>query len=344
MSSASAERRRWVAALGTAAAFCAAAVLAAGCGGYDSPAREAPAAASFPAVEGRSLLDLYGQTERSGLVVLPVGLVYEKGTRYGFAVYTVAKKQVTEADIAIYFSHGEDGPALGPYPARVESLQTRPQFQSQSTGEDPESSKALYVVDRPPFDRDGEWRALAVVDEGDGSFRSVFTPSIVVGHFPRASQGFPRSPANPPAVGERAPRVHTPTEDDVADITEIDTRIPPDQMHEDDLADVLGRKPVIIVFATPAFCQSRACGPVVDVAEEARARYGEGVSFIHMEIYNGNDPTAGVRPQVKAFRLPSEPWLFAIDADGVIRTRIEGAWSVADVEAAAAGLLKEKGA
>ena len=148
MSSASAERRRWVAALGTAAAFCAAAVLAAGCGGSDSPAREAPAAASFPAVEGRSLLDLYGQTERSGLVVLPVGLVYEKGTRYGFAVYTVAKKQVTEADIAIYFSHGEDGPALGPYPARVESLQTRPQFQSQSTGEDPESSQALYVVDR----------------------------------------------------------------------------------------------------------------------------------------------------------------------------------------------------
>ena len=33
---------------------------------------------------------------------------------------------------------------------------------------------------------------------------------------------------------------------------------------QDDFADVLGTKPVVIVFATPALCQSRVCGPVVD--------------------------------------------------------------------------------
>ena len=291
------------------AALLACALLAAGCGGGDSAERAAPSASIFPAAKGQTTLDLYRESAHSGAVVLPVGLVYEKGSRYGFAVYTVAKKQVTEADVALYFSHGADGPALGPYPARVESLQTRPQFQSQSTGEDPESSKALYVVDHPPFDRDGEWRVLAMIRSADGSLTSVFAPSSVVGHFPRPSPGFPRSPANPPAVGERPPRIHTPTADDVGDVTEIDTRIPPDQMHEDDFADVLGRKPVILVFATPAFCQSRACGPVVDVTEEARARFGDEVSFIHMEIYENNDPSAGVRPQVKAFRLPSEPWL-----------------------------------
>ena len=97
---------------------------------------------------------------------------------------------------------------------------------------------------------------------------------------------------------------------------------------------------MIVVFATPAFCVSRACGPVVDITAEVHQKYGDRISFIHMEIYRENDPKAGVRPRVKAFRLPSEPWLFAIDADGVIRTRIEGAWSVDDVEAAARGLLR----
>jgi hypothetical protein len=35
-----------------------------------------------------------------------------------------------------------------------------------------------------------------------------------------------------------------------------------------------------------------------------------------------------VRPQVRAFHLPSEPWLFAIDRRGVIRAEIEGAFGV----------------
>lgn len=319
-------------------AFAAAALLA-GCGESERVERDAPSAHSFPAAGHRSLVDLYQATPRSGLVVLPVGLVYQQGDRYGFAVYTAGKDQVTDADVALYFSAGE-GPARGPYPARVESLQTSPQFVSQSTGQDPEASTAIYIVDRPNFDRDGEWRALAMIRDEDGSVSSAFAPSIVVGHSSHRRPGFPRSPAPPIGVGEKAPAVHTPTVDDVVDVGEIDTRQPPDQMHDDDLADVLGHKPVILVFATPAFCISRACGPVVDITEEAHQKFGDRISFIHMEIYRDNDPNAGVRPQVDAFRLPSEPWLFAIDADGVVRTRIEGAWSVDDVETAARDLLR----
>ena len=69
----------------------------------------------------------------------------------------------------------------------------------------------------------------------------------------------------------------------------------------------------MLLFATPQFCQSRVCGPVVDVAEQVKQLYGDKAAFIHMEIYNDNDPSKGVRPQVRAFHLPSEPWLFAID-------------------------------
>ena len=82
------------------------------------------------------------------------------------------------------------------------------------------------------------------------------------------------------------------------------------------------------MFATPQFCQSRVCGPVVDVAEQAKQEYGDEAAFIHMEIYNDNDPSKGVRPQVRAFNLPSEPWLFAINREGVVSSAIEGAFGL----------------
>ena len=53
-----------------------------------------------------------------------------------------------------------------------------------------------------------------------------------------------------------------------------------------------------------------------------------------MEIYNDNDPSKGVRPQVRAFDLPSEPWLFAIDRRGTISSVVEGAFGVEAMTAA----------
>ena len=87
---------------------------------------------------------------------------------------------------------------------------------------------------------------------------------------------------------------------------------------------MLGKEPIVLLFATPQFCQSRVCGPVVDVAEQVKQLYGDKAAFIHMEIYNDNDPSKGVRPQVRAFHLPSEPWLFAIDRRWTDRGRDRG--------------------
>jgi hypothetical protein len=103
-------------------------------------------------------------------------------------------------------------------------------------------------------------------------------------------------------------------------------------MHDEDLADVLGRKPVVLLFATPALCQTRICGPVVDVAEQVKQEHGDDVAFIHQEIYVDNSIDKGSRPPVKAFGLPSEPWLYVIDRKGEVSTAIEGAFSVAELE------------
>jgi hypothetical protein len=133
-------------------------------------------------------------------------------------------------------------------------------------------------------------------------------------------------------VGEKAPVIHTPTAADVGgDLAKIDTRVPPDQMHAVDFAEVVGEQPIVLVFATPALCQSRVCGPVVDVAQQVADEFEGKADFIHMEVYADNDPSKGLRPQLKAYGLPTEPWTFLIGRDGLIKDRIEGAYGVSEL-------------
>jgi len=76
---------------------------------------------------------------------------------------------------------------------------------------------------------------------------------------------------------------------------------------------------------------------VVDVTEQVKAEFGEVAEFIHMEIYEDNefDPkNPKLRPQVEAYGLPTEPWLFVIDENGKVASRVEGAFSVAELETA----------
>jgi hypothetical protein len=300
--------------------------FAAGCGdedgSSDSSSQSAPPASEFPTAGG-SLEDVLAEgASTNEIVVSPAGAVYTPGdNRFGFGVFTVAREQITDAEVAIYAAPGPDGKPRGPFPARIETLETDPAFRSRTTAEDPDAALALYVT-KLPLDRPGEWRLAALVRDGD-RFLASRLHSIEVAEHPEI-----------PAVGEAAPHVHTPTVDDVGDLSEIDTRVPHDAMHEEDLADVLGERPVVLVFATPALCQSRVCGPVVDVAEQVRVETDEDVAFIHMEVYEDNNASKGLRPQLRAFGLPTEPWLFAMDSTGKVATRIEGGFGVEDVRQA----------
>jgi hypothetical protein len=73
---------------------------------------------------------------------------------------------------------------------------------------------------------------------------------------------------------------------------------------------------------------------VVDVAEQVKRDRPDDAAFIHQEIYNQNDPNKGLRPQLAAFNLRTEPWLFVVNSDGTISTRIEGAFSVNELNEA----------
>jgi hypothetical protein len=201
---------------------------------------------------------------------------------------------------------------------------TKPAFRSQTTATDPDAATTVYTTDIG-FPADGQWQILAMIRADDGSYSVSAVPNCCdVGKKTKI-----------PAVGDKAPVIHTPTAADVGgDLTKIDTRTPPDTMHDVDLADVLGKEPVVLLFATPALCTSRVCGPVVDIAEEVKNERPDDAAYIHMEIYNDNDPNKGARPQVLDYGLMSEPWLFVIGSDGKISTRIEGAFSEDELNAA----------
>ena len=136
------------------------------------------------------------------------------------------------------------------------------------------------------------------------------------------------------AVGDKAPASRNPT---IATkpATRITTARPPDVgLLRYSVADSLqARKPFVVAFATPALCQSRTCGPTVDVVDAVRKRFeSKGVRFIHIEIYEDNLPGNGVNRWVKEWKLATEPWVFVVDRDGVVRDRFEGAISVAELE------------
>jgi hypothetical protein len=304
------------------------AAAAAGCGGDDSTSDDdasPPEASAFPDPEGRSIDKLTASYPADdNLVIAPSETAYTVGkNRFGFGVFTVDHSQVGDAEVALYAAPPSGGPAEGPFAAQVESLETDAAFTAQTTSSDPDAAKDVYVTDLN-LDQPGEWRLIALVRADDGSFSSATLAGPVVA----------RRTDPIPAVGDKAPVIQTPTVDQVGNVEQIDTRIPPDTMHDVDFADVVGKQPVVLLFATPALCQSRVCGPVVDVEEQVKNERPDDAAYIHMEIWNGNNPQQGARPQVRAYHLRTEPWLFVIDGQGKVSTRIEGAFSAAELNAA----------
>ena len=307
------------------------ACLLAGCGGDDSSGEDAPPAAraqDFPKAGAKPLAELASDLG-SGPILAPSSQEFRTGkSRFGFALFSPDRAQITDASVAIYVAPIGGGPARGPYLARYESLDVKPQFQSRQTAADPDAAKSIYTAEIP-FKEPGRYELLGIAKRG-GKLVAA-TPAV-----PGVRVTDPaRDPI--PAVGETPPRIHTPTEADAAgNLASIDTRLPPSSMHDADFADVLGKKPVVLVFATPQLCQSRVCGPVVDIAEQVKADTGDDVEFIHMEVFRDNRIDRGIRPQMAAFRLRSEPWVFTFDRSGKVAARIEGAFSERELEQAIA--------
>jgi hypothetical protein len=310
-----------------------AALLVMGCGGSDQRTPRAPQAASsqqlrdelkgatesragdFPATRGRTLRQVAAALDLTGPQVGLAGTVYTVGdNRLAFGVID-GKTGFVYGKTAVYVAHSPGGRARGPFPAPADLLVTDPAFRSKTAATEKDPFAAVYET-QVALRRAGRASILVVTKVGG---KLVGAPAQIDVTAPGRDRIL-RSGQQPPAI-------HTDTVQSAGgNISSIDTRLPPDDMHDVDFADVIGKKPVALLFATPALCASRVCGPVVDIAAQLKDTYGDRVQFIHQEVYVDNKADRGLRAPLRRFRLQTEPWLFVFDRTGRLTARLEGSF------------------
>lgn len=147
-----------------------------------------------------------------------------------------------------------------------------------------------------------------------------------------------------PQPGDVLPAIATGTFDDALGTDPLCTRFEPCPFHDIDLVDALdaGDKPVVLSIATPGFCQTAICGPVVDLLIEA-ADGRDDLHVVHAEVFVDpfNDTgiatgTANYTDIIGAYALPFEPVLFVTEPDGTIVRRLDAIYDATELAEAIA--------
>lgn len=137
-----------------------------------------------------------------------------------------------------------------------------------------------------------------------------------------------------PGPGDPAIAVKTPTDADPAGVAFVCTRDPACGMHAISLEDALASgKPTVLVVATPRFCTSRLCGPVVDEVMAVRDRHAANANFVHAEVYR-DENASEYAPIMTEWKLETEPWVYIVDGRGTIRHGFEGPITFPQIEEA----------
>ena len=254
--------------------------------------------------------------------------------RFVLGLLTGDNKVITDARVHFeFYRQGDDVTPANGVEALFKSTKVEFTHLHESGEQHPhEEVTGVYVAD-VTFDQPGTLyvRVSGTLAEGE--------PLTV------RTSDFPVQPqSQTPALGSPAPRSNNLTTADVSDIGLIDSSDPPrPQMHAQSIAQAIDTgKPVVIAFATPSFCQSRICGPTMEVMDELYGKFGDAAAFVHVEPYD----LAMLRQQgqfqlalaAAEWRLPSEPWVFVLDRQGRVAAKFEGIVTVEDVETALAGL------
>ena len=181
------------------------------------------------------------------------------------------------------------------------------------------AAKALYSM-RATFDRPGQWRVEAVVTQQG-------KPPLTV---PATLDVMAKGDA--PAVGQPFPPAKNATSADVpAEQLTSQRPIADADFYKLSVAGALqGGKPLMVVVATPAFCETQTCGPQLEAAQALKKAYADRMNFIHIEVFQRPDlllqgqGQPQVNPILFDWKLQTEPWVFIVDAHGNLFDRFEG--------------------
>lgn len=189
----------------------------------------------------------------------------------------------------------------------------------------PLGSRGSYVTELS-FDRSGDWRLDVDVLQHDGSIESALIPLSIADR------------TVIPAIGSKPPMRTNKTSREISELKFLTTRsIPDPDLYELTIEEAIEtKKPLLIVFASPAFCSSPTCGPQVETVEILKDMYKGRVNFIHVEIYDNpeevheNISQAKFAPIIDAWGFTelkdyrNGSWVFIIGSDGKITSKYEG--------------------
>lgn len=187
-------------------------------------------------------------------------------------------------------------------------------------------------VSHVSFDRPGTWGVQIDLTRPGGTAQTIGVRFDVL------------AKGTTPAIGAPAPPSHNRTLRDEPDLKKLTTAPDPNpDLYRLTVAEAItSGKPTAVLFATPAFCTSRTCGPSVDVLSALAKKYGGQMNFIHIELYRSQEDFLAGKPvpEVAAWGLPSEPWLFLIDRQGRIAAKFEGGLTRQELEPALVRLIQ----
>lgn len=281
-------------------------LLATGCGGSSKDAVEEPAAAGS--------LESFLQAPGEDVAIVPGTADFAPGrVRLSFLVVDGQGQVIARPTARVWLARGLEQKPFLETTASSEAIGIE--------GSEEEADASEIFVTHLEIAKPGTYWVLA---EPVGGRKIQAVGNVVVAK---------RSAA--PEVGERAIASRTPTiASSGGDLAALSTQKPPDRaLLRSSIAEALAAKaPFVVAFATPQFCATRTCGPVVEVVGAVRRKFADTeIRFIHVEIYADNDPAKGTNRWVREWKLRSEPFTFLVGADGLIKERFEGTFSVREL-------------
>jgi hypothetical protein len=236
---------------------------------------------------------------------------------------------VTQGTLEIAFSYlGTDGngqPVAGP----TATASYVPVPGTDASGDAPtitSGDRGVYEAKDVTFDQAGVWRATLSF-EIDGVSRQL-------------TADFPVSQKSQiPAPGMRALKTENLTiaskgvrKGAIDSMADGGGKIPDPELHRWTIADAIAqRRPALVLFGTPAYCQSQFCGPEVTELQRLAVDHPDRAVYIHVEVWKDYNAQPQVVNKGAADwllrKLPdgspemTEPWLYLIGSDGVIADR-----------------------
>ncbi|MDO8532693.1 MAG: hypothetical protein Q7T26_11130 [Dehalococcoidia bacterium] len=288
------------------APLCGAAALLAACGVIGPPATPTPEPPRVELVMA-SAEQVVGPNRISLVVLDEKGTPIEFGGGHARFFQIDGASATLRSETVVYF--------------RPIGLETMPGHAHQLFSTHHLDMKGLWLAEAT-FDKSGPWGVEVTVDQPGRPLVVARTQFDVL------------AASTSPAVGAPAPRSRNLIASDVKDISEISSAKPPGDMYDVRIADaVAAHRPLLVLFATPAFCTSRVCGPAYEIVQTVQPLYAREMDFVHIEIWK--DPIKRIPLEtVTEWGIQNDPWVFLIDRNGAVRYKLSGLVTVDEMEEA----------